>query len=170
MFSLCLSFSIVFLRVMLCCVVWESACGVCGVVCSVALLVCVWCVPRRVLTYPTEVRQRNRRFLPISSFENKSNTACSRFLQSFALPDENCSTPASMKKTYKKNQPLDGSICLSPQETECNERFARQYRYEPPQENSPALLTLRSPSFGSSHLCPNSNHFQDQRKYTYVFS
>ena len=33
-----------------------------------------------------------------------------------------------------RNQPLDGSICLSPQEAQCNERFARQYRYEPPLE------------------------------------
>ena len=37
-------------------------------------------------------------------------------------------------RKIQKNRPLDGSICLSPQETECNERFARQYRYEPPPE------------------------------------
>ena len=34
------------------------------------------------------------------------------------------------EKNYKKKT-LDGA----PQKTECNERFARQYRYEPPQEN-----------------------------------
>ena len=32
--------------------------------------------------------------------------------------------------------PLDGSICLSPQETEFNEQFARQCRYKPPPEFS----------------------------------
>ena len=37
-------------------------------------------------------------------------------------------------KNTKENQSLDGSICLSPQETECNEGFARQYRYERPLE------------------------------------
>ena len=75
----------------------------------------VWCVfgaPRRV----------------------RSRTTRSRFFQAFALPDENCSTPALMKK-FKK-QPLDGSICLSPPETEFNEQFARQCRYKPPPEFS----------------------------------
>ena len=34
--------------------------------------------------------------------ENRSRTTRSRFLQSFALPDENCSPPAFLKKNYKK--------------------------------------------------------------------
>ena len=65
-----------------------------------------------------------------------SRTTRSRFLQAFALPDENCSTPALMKKIQKKKQPLDGSICLSPQEIEFNEQFARQCRNKPPPEFS----------------------------------
>ena len=39
-----------------------------------------------------------------------------------------------MKNT--KKQPLDGSICLSPEETEFNEQFARQCRFKPPPEFS----------------------------------
>ena len=54
----------------------------------------------------------------------RRTTRITETIQAFALPDENCSTPALMKK-YNKKQPLDGSICLSPQETEFNEQFAR---------------------------------------------
>ena len=63
--------------VVLCCVwecMWCLWCGLwCGVVdgrgvCLVCVLgVCVWCVPRRVLTCPREVHQRNFWILPISS-------------------------------------------------------------------------------------------------------
>ena len=47
--------------------------------------------------------------------------------------------------------PLDGSICLSPQETEFNEQCARPYRHEPPPEFS--LKGKGSPSFESLHCC-----------------
>ena len=40
------------------------------------------------LSRASEVHQRNPWIFPISKFENKSRTTCSRFLQSFALPDE----------------------------------------------------------------------------------
>ena len=122
------SFSVLFVRVMLCvmlcCVVWECmwclwCCLWFGVVGGRGVcLVCVWCVCR-VLACPREVYQRNRWILPIFKFENRSNTARSQPLQSFALPDENCSTPAS-KPGVK-------------------ERYARQCRYEPPLE---IFLTL----------------------------
>ena len=130
--------------------------------------VCVWCVPRRVLACPRGGSPKKPLDLTHFKFENKSNTACSRFHELFALPDENCSTPASMKK-HTKNQPLDGSICLSRQETEFKRTICASISLRASTRNSPALLTLRSPSFGSSHLCPYSNHFQDHEKYTYMF-
>ena len=47
-------------------------------------------------------------------FGSKYRTTC--YLFSFALPDENCSTPAILRETSYRHIP------------ECNERFARQYR------------------------------------------
>ena len=44
--------------------------------------------PRRILTCAREVHQRNPWMLPTLKFENRSRTTCSRFLQSFALPDK----------------------------------------------------------------------------------
>ena len=97
--------------VVLCCV-WVCMCVwvwcvprrvLCGVVLLVVVVcVWVWCVPLEVLTC-SRGSPKNPLDLTHFKFENRSNTACSRFLQSFALPDENCSTPASVKK-----QPLDG--------------------------------------------------------------
>ena len=49
------------------------------------------------------------------------------------------------------NQPLDGSICLSPQEAQCNERFARQCRYEPPLE---IVISLLCPCHGALTIFP----------------
>ena len=63
------------------------------------------------------------------SYENRSRTTCSRFLQSFALPNENCSTPASMKKHINTSATRWFDLSFA-----SNKRFARQYRYEPPIE------------------------------------
>ena len=55
--------------VVLCCVwecMWCVWCGVVGGRGVCLVYVWVWCVPRRVLTCPTVVRQRNRWILPIS--------------------------------------------------------------------------------------------------------
>ena len=160
------------LCVMLCCVVCGCACGVCGVVLLVLLVVVVclvyvwlWCVPRGVSHFSQSGSPKKPLDLSHFKFENRSNTACSRFLLSFALPDENCSTPASMKN-IEENQSLHGSICLSPQEAECNERFARQYRHEPPLE---ILLTLPFSRCVHNLSGPNTcAHFQDHGKYTYT--
>ena len=86
------------------------------------------------LSLATEAQQSNHSILPIESLRIRSNTACSRFLQSFALPDK------ALQLTQKP---------------EHNERFARQYRHEPPP------LKLRSPSFKSQHFFSYSNHFHD---------
>ena len=121
------------LCVMLCCVVCGSACGVCGVVLLVLLVVvvCVWCmfgfgVSPVELSLAPEIRQRNRWILPISSL---------RIGRTRHVPDSFNHSLHLMRTV----QSPDGSICLSPQEAECNERFARQYRYGPPLE---ILLTL----------------------------
>ena len=58
--------------------------------------------------------------------------------------------------------------------TKCNKRFARQHRYEPPQES---LLTspfsrLRSPSFKSRHLsfCQTTFKITECTPKTYTFT
>ena len=62
------------------------------------------------------------------------------------------------------NQPQDGSICLSPQEAQCNERFARQYRYEPPRPSHGAFTIFPVPTIWSF-----SNHFPDHGIYTHTY-
>ena len=144
-------------------VVW--CCWCCWWSWCVLVYVWLWCVPRRVCHFSQSGSPKKPLDLTHFKFENRSSTGCSRFLQSFALPDENCSTPASMKN-IEENQSLDGSICLSPQEAECNERFARQYRYEPPLE---ILLTLPFSRCVHNLSGPNTcAHFQDHGKYTYT--
>ena len=44
--------------------------------------------PRRVITWPHRFTESNHWMLPMFKFEKRSRTACSRFLQSFALPDK----------------------------------------------------------------------------------
>ena len=53
-------------------------------------------------------------------FGSRLRTTCYRF--SFALPDENCSTPAILREKSYRHIP------------ECNERFARQYRSVSPRK------------------------------------
>ena len=161
--------------VVLCCVC-GSACGVCGVVCGVVLLVvvvCVWCGLGLVCpTWSSHLFQRGSPKKPLNlihfKFENKSNTACSRFLPSSALPDEKLFNSSLNEKNMQKNQLLHGSICLSPQETECNERFAGQHRCELPLE---ILLPFSrcDHHLSGPHTCAlTQNHFQDHGKYTYM--
>ena len=67
-----------------------------------------------------------------------------------------------------RSQPLDGSICLSSRDAECNKRFAREYRYEPPLEvllpiprcahqlSGPNTCALTQPTFKiteNTHTC-----------------
>ena len=58
------------------------------------------------------------------SLEKISKTV-TRFLQSFALPDKVVQLQLTWR-TLRRNQPQDGSICLSPPKRTYNERFARQ--------------------------------------------
>ena len=58
--------------------------------------------PRTVLSCPREVHQRNCWILPIFKFENRSRTTCSRFLQSFALPDEAVKLQLSWEKRWRE--------------------------------------------------------------------
>ena len=97
-------------------------------------------------------------------FENTSRTTCSRFLQPFALPDENCSIPAllrhSVEGSFAPNSSitndLHGNIAMT------STRFSPDF----------SLLTLRSPSFKSQHLSHSkplsrAKHAHRQ-KYTHV--
>ena len=91
-------------------------------------------------------------------FGSRSRTTCYRF--SFALPDENCSTPAILRETSYRHIP------------KCNERFARDYRYEPQRKcflsgpNSDALtgnavkITVASPKPLSRSLSVARPHTQ----------
>ena len=109
-----------------------------SVVCSEVW--CCWCVScvfgvSQSFRLPREVHQRNRWILPISSLR----IGRTRHVSDPSIIRFTCSTPALFKKHTKKKHPLDGSICLSLQEAECKERYARQCRYEPPLE---IILTL----------------------------
>ena len=44
--------------------------------------------PRGVITWPHRFTESNHWMLPMFKFENRLRTTCSRFLQSFALPDK----------------------------------------------------------------------------------
>ena len=44
--------------------------------------------PRRAVTWPHRFTESNHWMLPMFKFEKRSRTTCSRFLQSFASPDE----------------------------------------------------------------------------------
>ena len=64
------------------------------------------------------------RFHHFDFLSTAQTQTCSRFLQSFALPNKVVQLQLSWG-TLRGNQPPDGSICLSPPKPKCNERFAR---------------------------------------------
>ena len=130
--------------VVLCCVwecMWCLWCVLwCGVVGGRGLcLVCVCGVSHAEFSLaPREVHQRNCWILTISNLRTSRTRHVPDSFNHSLYPMKTVKLQLQSKKP-KKKQPLDDTLCLSPQETERNERFARQYRYEPPQEN---LLTL----------------------------
>ena len=100
-------------------------------------------------------------------FENRSRTTCSRFLQSFAFPDEAVQLQLSMEKRWRA--PAVRLFCLSfAAKPKYNERCARHYRYSTRFSPNFALLRLRSTSFQVLTLLSYSNHFQDHGMYTYT--
>ena len=101
---------------------------------------------------PQRFTKRNERILPILSLrigrtrhvpDSSNHSLCLMKLLNSSSPGETAGgTSCEMVRLVFRPIP------------EHNERFARQYRYEPPPEFSPdfALLRLGSPSFKSTHV------------------
>ena len=89
------------------------------------------------LSRAPEVHQNKRMNLTHLKFENRSNTARSRFLQSFAFLIKLFNSSSS-KGNFGGNQLQDGPSFFAPL-SKHNERFVRQYRHKSP---TSSFLTL----------------------------
>ena len=117
------------------------------VVVMVSAVVVLWFSDCSVSIVVYKVHQKKHLDLTHVKFENKSNTARSRFLQPFASPDET----VILRKLWREQ--ATGCIGLSFNPIpEHNERFARQYCHEPPPE-----FSLTAPFSGCVHHLSSPN-------------